>query len=129
MYNINYDLSWDGIFKFKTDSNCEYIVSIKKTTPVSKHWTVNFRKKSGQNLPEEVFKIMKTCAYICNEYADLKSINKVVLFIEGDNDKIISKKANIFTKWMIDWNYEISDVDMSYAGFYIKTKLINLERK
>lgn len=129
MYKINYDLSWDGIFRFKTESNCEYVVSIKKTTPVSKHWTVNFRKKSGENKPDEVFKIMKTCAYICNEYADLKSIKKAILFIEGENNEIITRKANIFTKWMTNWNYKIEDVDMSYAGFHIKTKLINLERE
>ena len=67
---------------------------------------------------------MKTCSHICNEYANLKSIRKIVLFIEGENDELVTKKANVFTKWMTNWNYKIEDL----IRFYIKTKLINLER-
>ena len=118
-YIIDKELEWDGIFKYTTDSGISYMAKIHETAPGSGYWTIDFIKlsKDSGNV-REVFAIMNTLIELSMGYADIKNIQNVIIFINGENREQIDQKTRIFTRWIKDyWDYQIvSNPEMTISG-------------
>jgi hypothetical protein len=118
-YIIDKELEWDGIYKYTTDSGISYMAKIDETAPGSGYWTIDFIKlsKNDGNV-REVFAIMNTLIELSMEYADIKNIQNVIIFINGENRDLIDQKTRIFTRWIKDyWDYQIvSNPEMVISG-------------
>jgi hypothetical protein len=118
-YIIDKELEWDGIYKYTTDSGISYMAKIHETAPGSGYWTIDFIKlsKNDGNV-REVFAIMNTLIELSMEYADIKNIQNVIIFINGENRDLIDQKTRIFTRWIKDyWDYQIvSNPEMVISG-------------
>lgn len=109
-YIIDKGLEWDGIYKYTTDSGISYMVKIHETSHGSGFWTIDFIKLSKiDGNVREVFAIMNTLFEASMEYVDIKNIQNVIIFINGENREQIDQKTRVFVRWIRDyWDYQIA---------------------
>lgn len=109
IFKIDRSLEPEGIFKFKTDSGCEYMASIHESAPKSGLATLDIVLLSGQPSPIEVFRTMRTVYDVSTEYVLKKGFKDLIFYIDGRNREEIDQKTNIFTRWINTdiWEYRI----------------------
>jgi hypothetical protein len=94
-----------GLFRYYTDSNCCYILEMKKNSDIC---FINLFKEYGKPNSDEVFSIFKTLSDLCNEYSDKHNIEKGLAIIDASSDEERRKKTIAFTRYIKDsWEYKI----------------------
>lgn len=115
-YSIDKSLSWDGLYKFTSDSGASYMVKMRESSHKSGLWTIEFIRPSGNAPAIEIFRTMRVLSEICKEHMDKVGGNRVIMLISGDKDESL-KKANVFTRYMGEnWNSTIEIPEIKISG-------------
>ena len=115
-YSIDRSLSWDGLYKFTSDSGATYMIKMRESSHKSGLWTIEFIRPSGNAPIIEIFRTMRVLSEICKEHMDKVGGNRVIMLISGDKDESL-KKANVFTRYMGEnWNSTIETPEIKISG-------------
>ncbi len=107
-----------GLYKYYTDSNCCYILSINESSSGSGIWFINLYKEYGTTDKSEVFSTLKNISNLVLEYCGKVNIRKFIIIIDANSNEERRKKTIAFTRYINnDWEYKIhSNPDFKISG-------------